>query len=142
MVQMRLALNEAEHAAQLRRLLGPQWSKLRLATVEKRVVVLLGSNTALFDETLGRVAAGEKALEGDARLMPFRSRVATGRTVEFHLSVARSAQLVAPDAEIKSNVKRAASLSSFGLSIAPDRVRLDLFSPYDEAKGLARGLGW
>lgn len=135
-VELRLEAEDAAYAAQLHRLLGPEWRKLRLVAVGNRVVVLFGSNTALLDTAIGNVKAGEAALQGDPRYAPFRARNAAESTAEFHLSLARLMEAATPDAE------QGAAVSSLGLSIVPQRVRADLFSPYEDVKTLIRRFGF
>jgi hypothetical protein len=141
-VQLRLRIDEAEQAAQLRRLLGPDWNKVRLASIDNRVILLCGSNTALFEETIGNVRSGRKGIEGDARLTKFRTRAPAERTVEFHFSLSRGQELVAAAADAKPAEAKSAGLSSLGLSISAERVRLDLFSPYDEVKSVVKKWAW
>lgn len=141
-VQMRLAIDEAPHTAELRRLLGPDWSKLRLATVGKRVVVLLGSNTALLDQAIEHVAAEKPGLQEDERYSSFRSRTPAAQTLELHLTLSRAQELVSPDAEPKTAKPGPSPITSVGLSISPNRVRLNLFSPFEEVKSITKRLGW
>jgi hypothetical protein len=137
-VQIRLRDEESGYAPQLRRMLGPEWSKLRLATVGKRVVVLLGSNVELFEMSIENVKSSAAGFDADKVHTAFRSRAAEQRTAEFHLSLARAQKLVAPDAAPEAPQDAPRALTSFGLSIAPQGVRLDLFSPFDEIKSIAK----
>jgi hypothetical protein len=61
--------------------------------------------------------------------------------VEFHFSLARAQELVAA-AAAKPMEAKSAGLSSLGLSISAERVRLDLFSPYDEVKSVVKRWAW
>jgi hypothetical protein len=141
-VRLRLKTNEATYAADLKRLLGPDWNKLRLAPIGKQVVVMLGSNTALFERAIANVEAGEQGLAADARLARFRSRAPAEETIELHLSLSRSQELAETKADAKSVPEGGAPLSSLGISIAPQRVRLDLFAPFEEVKSVVKRVPW
>lgn len=138
-VQIRLRFDETAYASQLRRMLGPEWSRLRLATVGNRVVVMLGSNLALFDQAIENVKAGKPSLDAEEAYTAFRSRAAEGRTAEFHLSLARAQKLVGGGT---AGGDRLTGQTSLGLTIAPQRVRLDLFVPYAEVKSIASSFGF
>ena len=141
-VQLQLQIDEAPVAARLRRLLGPEWSKLRLTTVDNRVVVLLGSNTGLFEKAITYTKTGKAGIHDESHHASFRNRAHRDRTVEFHLSLARAQQLVARDADLLKPANEATSTTSFGLSIAPQRVRFDVFAPFEEAKAVINSMGW
>jgi hypothetical protein len=135
-VQLRLRVDEVGDADQLRRLFGPDWNKLRLATVGNQVIVLFGSQTELLDEAI-------KNASGDARRTDDRlhSRLPAARTAEFHLSLTRTQQLTAAAAEIPP-LEDEPALTSFGLRITPQHVQVNLFAPYDEVKNVVKQLGW
>ena len=137
-VEVKLNLDEAPVAAQLRRMLGPQWNKIRLATVGNRIVVLLGSDTALMNKAIANVKKGELGIQGETQYASFQSRANVQRKVEFHLSLARTQQLVARQVDAKEG--RAASMTSFGLSIAPQHLRFDLFAPLEEVKSVMKNI--
>lgn len=138
-VQLQLQIDEAPVASRLKNLLGPQWSKMRLATVDNRVIALLGSNTSLLDRAIANAKSGDAGIESGASYVTFRTRAQAERTVEFHLSLARAQQLVASEPR---STKPADSNTSFGLSIAPQRIRFDVFSPFEEVKAVVKRMGW
>jgi len=141
-VRLHLQIDEAPVAARLRTLLGPQWSKMRLATVDNRVIALLGSDTSLIDKAIANAQSGESGVGAGNRYATFHSRVQAERTVEFHLSLARTQQLVARDPDLVEPESAAATTTSFGLSIAPQSIRLDLFSPFEEVKAVLKKTGF
>lgn len=141
-VQLRLRGEDAEHATQLQRQLGPEWQKLRIATVGNRLVVLLGSNTGLLEQVMANVARQDQEPAPDPVLSPLPD----GQNVEFHLSLSRARQLFVPaeggaEKEPPADADRAA-MTSFGLQIAPQRVRLTLFAPYEEVTSVVKQMGW
>lgn len=135
-VQMKLRAAEAEYAPQLRRLLGPDWSKLRLAIVQGRIVLLLGSNTALLDQTVKNLQADARGLQADPRWSAFQKRSPAVPTATFHLQLARSLGLMAA-AHAPPAPDPSAGMTSLGITIQPQRVRFDLFAPVDEVKSVA-----
>jgi hypothetical protein len=54
----------------MKRFLGPQWKSVRLATVGKQVVVLIGSNLSAFDQTLKNLHQKTPALAKHPNLKP------------------------------------------------------------------------
>ncbi len=136
-VQMRLQFDDVQHEPQLRRLLGPQWNKLRLATVGKQVIVLCGSNTALFDQAVSNLVDGRAGLHGDERLGCFSSRAAAP-LAEFHLAVARSQVLTSPEMDSQPPAQGLSRLTSFGVSLVRQRIRFDMFAPIDDVTSVVR----
>ncbi len=141
-VRMQLQVDEAPFAARLRRLLGPEWNELRLTTVGNRVVVLLGSNKGLFEKAITDTRAGKAGIHGESRHACFRNRAHPERIVEFHFSLARARQLLAQGADVVTPADEPTSTTSFGLAIAPQRVRFDIFAPFEEAKAVINSMGW
>jgi hypothetical protein len=139
-VQMKLRAQEAEYAPQLKRFLGPEWSKLRMATVGERVIVLLGSDTALLDRAIANVKSGEPGLAADSRYAAFRQRSPAEPSATFHLRLGRSQELLATDRA--KDAETPAGATSLGITITPQRLRLDLFAPYSEVKAVARQMGF
>lgn len=136
-VQLRLRPDEAGAADQLRRLFGPDWNKLRLATVGKKIIVLLGSQTELLEEAIKNAAAEKKDLPAEL----LTDRLPKDRTAEFHLSLTRAQQLTAASGEIEP-LEADPPLTSFSLQIAPQQVQVNLFAPYEEVKNVSKQLGW
>jgi hypothetical protein len=134
-VQLRLPPDDAEYVPQLRRLLGPEWSKVRLATVGKRVVVLAGSDTALLEAAITQVKSNEKGLEGDPSVSAFRARAPAGQTAELHVSLGRWLELLRPAVD-QPQAKRSAT--SLGFKITPQRVRMQFFAPTGEIQSVVR----
>ena len=72
----------------------------------------------------------------------FRSRAPADETVELHLSLARTRELAGPKADAGPAPEGGPPLTSLGLTIAPQRVRLDLFAPFEEVKSVVKKLPW
>lgn len=129
-VQMKLRDEEAMYVPQLRSLFGPQWSKLRLAKVDNRIVMLVGSRTEILEQAIQGVAADKPGLRSAAMLAAFEERSDPRPTATLHL---RLAQLQA-GARRESNED--AGVTSLGITIAPQQLRFDLFAPLDEVKAV------
>jgi hypothetical protein len=137
-VQLRLKAGEADHAAQLSRQLGPEWSKLRIATVGQYLVVLLGSNTGLLEQTIDNLQRQGRQPVAP----PIVSRLPNEQTAEFHLSLSRAKQLFGGDEVPQLEADEQPPITSFGLQIAPQRVRMTLIAPYEEVRSVIKQLGW
>jgi len=138
-VKVKIADDKSEYAAALRRVLGPDWDKIRLATVGNQVAVLFGSDKALLEQTIENLRKAAPALAADESLKLFQQRTDAGRNVELHFSLARTAELLAepaPAADAK------AGLSSFALTVRPDSLRGDVFIPFSEIKAMVKLQGW
>jgi hypothetical protein len=137
-VQLRLKADEADYAAQLSRQLGPEWNKLRIATSGQYVVVLLGSNTGLLDQTLENLVLQNRQPISP----PIVSKLPSEQTAEFHLSLSRAKQLLAGGEVPPLAADEQPPITSFGVQIAPQRVRMTLCAPYEEVKSVVKQLGW
>jgi len=132
-VQLQLQTDEARFAAGLRRFLGPEWNKLRMTTVGNHVVVLLGSNAGLFEKAITDTSSGKAGIHDPSHNASFRNRAHPKRIVEFHISLVRAQQLLGHGANVVKPADEPTSTTSFGLTIAPQCVRLDIFAPFKEA---------
>ncbi len=128
-VRIQLKDDQAPLAGQLRTLFGPQWSTIRLATVDDNVIVLLGSNSSLMEQAIANVKSGRTGIDLSRRFAAFHDRVRREPTSEFHLSLSR-AELQFVDRDLD----KSSTTTSFGLSIAPQQVRVDLFAPFEEVR--------
>lgn len=134
LIQMRLLSRDPSLADKLEALFGPEWSSLRLTTIGNQVLIFWGTETTIMDQAIVDLRAGQTRLELSKRFTAFRQRGAPKRTAEFHLSLVRLRQLVDRKADLIQSDKLSTSMTSFGMSIAPQMIRFDLFSPYDNAK--------
>jgi hypothetical protein len=141
-LRLKLAEGEATAAKNLRNLLGPQWQRIRLAACGKQLVVFLGSEVELLDETLANLKAGKPGLAAAKSPAGFARQPGSARNIEFHVSGQRLAALMAePEEAAKLLPRPAAPLTSFGLAIGADDVQLDILLPLDEL-ALALRQGW
>jgi hypothetical protein len=114
-------LKDEAAAGALKQYFGPDWDKLRLAVRGQQVVLLLGSETALFEETLKNIESGKAvaaAGQGAATL------------ARIQVSVDALASLVTGGARRLPGK----ALPSLTLSVPSSGVQLDVFVPAAELK--------
>lgn len=121
-------------AKQFTELIGPDWDKIRLAIVGNQIVVLVGSDTALFDATLRNLKKGEPGLAATKQLAPYHARTAKDRQFEFHISVEGVLRLVTP----KLPRDTPARLTSVALTLGAQSVQVDLRVPTSEVRAINR----
>jgi hypothetical protein len=122
-------------------LLGPDWHRIRVVTIGKQVVVLIGSDVDLLKTAVKNVKGGEAGLDADRRLASFRKQGNADRKIELHVGLAALAMLTDPRADL-SKLKAGAPLSSASLTVETDRLELNAFAPMDDVKLLVKQAGW
>jgi hypothetical protein len=126
---------------QVEQLLGPNWDKLRLAVVGNQVVVLLGSDAALLDQTIANVKAGKGGLQETKLLAGFEKRADKNRTAEMHGSAQAFLGFVATDWKLPPRFFREApELTSFAISFETDRLQIDLWVPTRELRTMVHAV--
>eukprot|EP00913_Durusdinium_trenchii_P028354 g26582.t1 len=106
--------------------------KIRIATVGNRAVVLLGTNTDLFETAIANVEAKRDSLAAHASFGRFRKLRDANSKVELHLSVANIEAAVS--GKPSDPASKSAGLSALALSAGRQYVRVDiLFSMSDVA---------
>lgn len=116
-------------------LLGPNWDKVRMAAVGDQVVVLLGSDAALFDKTVANLKTGKAGLADAKVLNGFDKRADKDRTAEMHGSAQAFLGLLYSHWKLSPKLFRdSAELTSFAISFEPDRLQVDLWVPSRELR--------
>jgi hypothetical protein len=126
---MRFESKEAPYAAGLKDLFGPQWNRLRLAAVNKQLVVLLGSDLDLLEQAIGDVRDGKPGLEQSATLAEYHKQAAPERRIELHLALGRVRVLLTPAADLPKDFKPSGACSSIALWTKPTEMGADLWVP-------------
>jgi hypothetical protein len=126
---MRFDTEDAPYSAALKDLFGPEWNRLRVAVVNKQVVVLLGSETALLEQAIQNVRDGKPGLEQSASLAEFHKRAAAERRIELHLVLGRVRALVTPAADLPKDFKPSGACSSVSVRTGLTDLGLDLWVP-------------
>ncbi len=136
-VKMDLTGESQAYKPQLESAFGPQWSKIRLAVHEKKIVVLLGSNVDLLEETLTNLKTQKPGLAEYEMLAEFHERAPEDRRTEFHLILNRFLPYIQNTKPIQTpNTKP--EMSSLSLGITQDAVELHFWIPNSEFRVFSR----
>jgi hypothetical protein len=139
LVAVKLPKKDAAYARPLAQLLGPEWNRIRLAVVGKQVVALIGSDVQLFEQTLKNLEGGKAGLAEASALKEFAGRSDTARKIEFHVSLEAVAALkAAEDLEKPGKIRPGETLTSFALTVEPDRLQIDYWLPISEFKAVLK----
>lgn len=122
---------------------GPDWDRIRLATHGKQVVALLGSDERLLHAALRNLKEGKPGLAASKSLAPFTSHSDPARKVELHLSLQTALGLMkADDLKHPPAAGQHPMLTSFAMTVDPERLQFDLWVPSKEVKVIATTAGW
>ena len=131
-----------ELAKQLKSLFGEEWKTLRMAIVGDNVLLFMGSDLNMFDKLVDSVR-DDTTLIASKSIGRFRERSDKGFNAEFHLALDRILDITgtaAKDQQPQKPKPQAApqATTSLGVRIEPQRVRIDLFAPFEEAKHIVK----
>ncbi len=117
-------------------LFGPEWQKVKIATVGKEVLLLVGSETSILERAIAKQKLPESALNTHKACQTFRVRANSDTIFEIHVAISRLGYLLDLGiSEDKSAVDKAVDrVSSFGLTIKDKRVRVDTYTPPQDIK--------
>ncbi len=118
----------------LREAFGPEWSKIRIAVKGKKIVVLLGSNTDLLDETLVNLSKPKPGTPEHKQLAEFHRRSSPSRRAEFHINLRQFAPWVNGTGKSQAT----SELTSLSLGVEQDSLELHLWVPNQEFRALNR----
>ncbi|MBI1913595.1 MAG: hypothetical protein HYS12_02390 [Planctomycetes bacterium] len=139
LVAVKLPKKDAAYAQPLAQLLGPEWNRVRLASVGKQVVALIGSDVKLFEQTLKNLEDGKAGLAEASSLKEFARRSDPARKLEFHVSLeAAGALAAAEDLEKPGKIRPGETLTSVALTVEPDRLQIDYWLPISEFKAVLK----
>jgi hypothetical protein len=141
-LRVKLAGADAALAPRLRQLFGPDWNAVRLAPHGKQVAVLFGSDRKLLAETLKNLKDKRPGLAGAKHLAAFGKHSDRGRTAEFHASVQTVLALLNADDLRKAPAAADHAMTSFALTVGPERLQLDVWVPSAEVKVIAKQHPW
>lgn len=128
-VKMELQDKSKAYELHLKEAFGPEWSKVRLAVHGKKIVVLLGSNVDLLDETLANLDKKKPGLIEQPTLREFHRRAPADRRTEFHLVLR---QLVSSFKRRTKAAETTTEMTSLSLGIGEDTIELHLWVPNKE----------
>jgi hypothetical protein len=133
---------DAALAPRLRQLFGPDWNTVRLAPHGKQVAVLYGSDRKLLATMLKNLKDKRPGLANAKYLTPFSRHSDPGRTAEFHVSVQTVLALLNADDLRKAPAAADHAMTSFALTVGPERLQLDVWVPSAEVKVIAKKHSW
>jgi hypothetical protein len=126
---------------QVQQLLGPNWDKLRLALVGDQLIVFMGSDVAMLDQTIANLKAGKNGLDGSKLFAGFDKRADKSRTVEMHGSAQGFLGLLASEWKLPAKLFRdPPMLTSFAISFETDRLLIDLWVPTRELRTMVHAV--
>ena len=102
---------------------------MRIAVVNKQVVIQLGSDLALLEQAIQNVRDGKPGLEQSAALAEFRKQAAPERRLELHLELSRVQALVTQADKLPKDFKPNAACSSISARTGLTDLGLDLWIP-------------
>lgn len=139
LLRVKLEGKDQRAAVALRGLFGPEWDKVRLVVHGKRIAVLVGTDVGLLQKTLNYLEKGSPGLGAVKAFAHASGSHDSSRKAEIHLSLEVALRLLrGEDAKPgKANAGRL-SLSSFALTVDPDYLRLDTWTPPSDMKALRR----
>ncbi len=141
-MRVKLANSDAKLAPRLRQLFGPDWDNVRLAPCGKQVAVLFGSDRKLLAQTVRNLKEKRPGLAGAKYLAAFNQHSDPGRTAEFHASVETALALLHADDLRKAPAAANHAMTSFALTVGPERLQLDVWVPSAEVKVIAKEHPW
>jgi hypothetical protein len=142
LLRVKLSGPDEKLAPRLRQLFGPGWNTLRLAPCGKQVAVLFGSDRKLLGETLKNLKGRKPGLAGAKYLSAFGRHSDPGRTAEFHVSVQTVLALLNADDLRQAPTAASHAMTSFALTVGPERLQVDVWVPSAEVKVIARQQAW
>jgi hypothetical protein len=138
-VRVNLGAKDAPAVKQLRGLLGPQWDRVRLVARGDQLVVLVGSEVALLEQTLANLDAGKPGLAAAAGPAAFARQAGASRTAELHFSIERLVALIGnKPGNDPAPARGPGNLTSFGLTVGAADLQVDFWLPPTELAVLFR----
>ena len=100
-----------------------------------QVIVLLGSDPALLDQTLANLKTSKGGLQQSKLLAGFEKRADKNRSAEMHGSAQAFLGLLATQWNLPAKLFRdPPALTSFAVSFEADRLQMDLWVPTRELR--------
>jgi hypothetical protein len=125
-----------EEKKHLEEMLGPEWSKVRLAVQGKKVAFLAGSHLGLLREALTNIKKESKGLAEDRVVTGELKRLARERKLEVHVNLRNLALF-----QRGKKPEPVTGLTSIALTVEESRVQLEIVAAASEVKPFAALLG-
>lgn len=114
---------------EFKRVAGEQWNRLRLAVIGNQLVLHLGSDLGLLKTTLNNIRQRRAGLAGHPVMLQSLRRLNPDRKIELHVNLVQITQLMK-----QWELTESQGISSAALSVSPERVQLEAYTPPSEAK--------
>lgn len=124
----------AEEEKNLRHWLGADWHTLRLAVLDKGVVLLLGSDGATLRQTLKLRQSDDKGLALSKDIMAAGGRLAPERKLEFLFNLDSIRML--SESAVKAEPSR--QLTATAMTIEPDRLHFQFYAPMSDVRAFIK----
>jgi hypothetical protein len=129
-----------EVARDYRRLLGPDWNKVRMVVQEKQVVWLIGSDVEALKQTLRNLKRGDKGLAEHKAVAAALDRLAPERKLELHVNLKNYLAYLESNSKDDAGAAAVEALSSIALTVETDRVQLEVRVPNSDVRALVQGM--
>jgi hypothetical protein len=117
----------ADSAARMRELFGPDWARVRLVAVDNHVVVLFGSDVGLLRRTAANVRNGEAGLAGEKALARFQQVAERDRSLELDFALEPLLPLIRPGNDKVNRVP--GQYTSIAVGADPGRYEVQMWVP-------------
>jgi hypothetical protein len=129
---------DTPYPAALKDLFGPEWNRVRVAVVNKQVVIAVGSEHALLEQAIQNVRDGKPGLDQSAALAEFRKQTSPDRRLELHLAMSRVQALVTPADMLPKDFKPTGACSSVSVWTGTTDMGLDVWVPSEAIEDSVR----
>jgi hypothetical protein len=114
---------------------GPDWDRVRIVVVGKKVAFLAGSKLSLLKEAAANLKKGAKGLADDKKVAARLARLSKDRKLEIHLN------LQGLELYRRGGTGAFRGLTSLALTVEESRVQLEIVASESEVKPFAALLG-
>ncbi len=134
-LRLKLANANTMVTKQLVSFLGPEWENIRLAVHENKIVMLVGSDTKLFDQTLRNLKEDNRGLATEKSLARFSKLTKNDRHFELHISAPNLSRLSGRKPRNRTAiVNNPFPLTSGSLGLGTEHLQLDIRVPVEEIR--------
>ena len=133
---MQFKSDSQQIGAKMETLFGPAWRTMRIATVDNKVLLLVGSETSLLEQAINNQKLPSSDLANHKACQSFRGRAMKDTLFEFHLAISRLAYLMDLGVGLDKSAanKETDRVSSVGLTIHRNQIRVDAYTPLQDIK--------
>jgi hypothetical protein len=123
-LHVRLLKTDAAYVPMLKQLIGPGWDTIRVAVIDKQIVVVVGSDPNMFLRTVQNLKTGHPGLQAAPLLANFRRHADPNRLLEAHVALEAAAALD-PTKGIDPAKLKTGQLSSLAVTLDRHHLGVD-----------------